>query len=140
LISVHAPRYNHDERSKLTYGATPEPLFSVYAPVFNHCERSPKYITFRLSRARRDLKAAAGAAAGLAATRLACCHDPTRHIPNIIPSIRRSHGRARRAASALAVGERPCAGAGGRCTGIPAVRSDYHRRATELFGLAGRGS
>ena len=34
-------------------------------------------------------------------------------------------------------GERPCAGAGGRCSGIPVIRQEFQRRAKELFDLAG---
>ena len=34
-------------------------------------------------------------------------------------------------------GERPCGCAGGWCAGIPAVRSEFRRRYTELFKLAG---
>jgi hypothetical protein len=34
-------------------------------------------------------------------------------------------------------GERPCAGVGGRCSGIPAVRGEFQRRVKELFDLAG---
>jgi hypothetical protein len=34
-------------------------------------------------------------------------------------------------------GEPPCACTGGRCSGIPSVRTEFKRRATELFGLSG---
>ena len=36
-------------------------------------------------------------------------------------------------------GEQPCAGTGGRCVEIPAVRAEYLRRTKELFGRAGLG-
>ena len=34
-------------------------------------------------------------------------------------------------------GELPCACAGGRCSGIPAIRQEFQRRATKLFELTG---